>query len=225
MCCHTEIEVVDQTVHLTQSQYTDTGPTSPSADPIRPGAWQGLLSWKIPYINSTSKYLTRLFWWRLFIQLFSNIPFKKHTRHQVCKTVGRGGDGGLEWVGGGGALIELLLQPGSRLFFYHIFLLCTHNDSYIHFYCTLSEQILQLVCISPILPVTSQETRERSPELFTSGAHTLQMEGFQPEWCISTIYHAWDTPFWSGTLEIHHANSNRSQLILFTHEMKALFRT
>ena len=27
--------------YLTQSQYTDTGPTSPSADPIVPGAWQG----------------------------------------------------------------------------------------------------------------------------------------------------------------------------------------
>ena len=40
-CCHTEIEVADQTFHLTQSQYTDTGPTSPSADPITPVAWQG----------------------------------------------------------------------------------------------------------------------------------------------------------------------------------------
>ena len=40
-CCHTEIEVVDQTFHRTQWQYTDTGPTSPSADPIMPGAWQG----------------------------------------------------------------------------------------------------------------------------------------------------------------------------------------
>ena len=29
-CCHTEIEVADQTFHLTQSQYTDTRPTSPS---------------------------------------------------------------------------------------------------------------------------------------------------------------------------------------------------
>ena len=41
MCCHTEIEVADPTVYLTQSQYTDTGPTSASADPITPGAWQG----------------------------------------------------------------------------------------------------------------------------------------------------------------------------------------
>ena len=40
-CCHTEIEVADHTFHFTQSQYTDTGPTSPSADPILPGAWQG----------------------------------------------------------------------------------------------------------------------------------------------------------------------------------------
>ena len=38
-CCHTEIEAADQTFHLTQSQYTDTGPTSPSADPKTPGAW------------------------------------------------------------------------------------------------------------------------------------------------------------------------------------------
>ena len=41
MCCHTEIEVADQTFHLTQSQSTDTGLTSPSTDPITPGAWQG----------------------------------------------------------------------------------------------------------------------------------------------------------------------------------------
>ena len=40
-CCHTEIEAADQTFHLTQSQYTDAGPTSPSADPITTGAWQG----------------------------------------------------------------------------------------------------------------------------------------------------------------------------------------
>ena len=33
-----EIEVADQIFHLTQSQYTDTGPTSPSADPTTPGA-------------------------------------------------------------------------------------------------------------------------------------------------------------------------------------------
>ena len=40
-CCQTEIEVADQTFYLNQSQYTDTGPTSPRADPIMPGAWQG----------------------------------------------------------------------------------------------------------------------------------------------------------------------------------------
>ena len=40
-CCHTEIKVADQTFYLTQSQSTDTRSTSPSADPIMPGAWQG----------------------------------------------------------------------------------------------------------------------------------------------------------------------------------------
>ena len=40
-CCHTEIEVADQIFHLTQSQYTDTEPTSPSTDPIAPRTWQG----------------------------------------------------------------------------------------------------------------------------------------------------------------------------------------
>ena len=39
--CHSEIEAADQTFYLTQSQYTDSGPTSPSADLTMPGAWQG----------------------------------------------------------------------------------------------------------------------------------------------------------------------------------------
>ena len=47
-CCHTEIEVAGQTFHLTQSQYTDTGPTSPGTDPITPGAWQGS-QWRSKY--------------------------------------------------------------------------------------------------------------------------------------------------------------------------------
>ena len=34
-------EVADQTSYLTQSQYTDTEPTSPIADPMMQGAWQG----------------------------------------------------------------------------------------------------------------------------------------------------------------------------------------
>ena len=40
-CCHCEIEVADQTVYLVRSQYTDTGPTRPCADPITPDTWQG----------------------------------------------------------------------------------------------------------------------------------------------------------------------------------------
>ena len=41
-CCHTEIEAADQTCYHTQSQYSDTGPTSPSADPVMPGTWHSL---------------------------------------------------------------------------------------------------------------------------------------------------------------------------------------
>ena len=32
MCCHTEIEVVDQTYFPNQSQHADIGPTRPGAD-------------------------------------------------------------------------------------------------------------------------------------------------------------------------------------------------
>ena len=39
MCCHTEIEVADQTFYLTQSHYTR--PTSMKADPITQDAWHG----------------------------------------------------------------------------------------------------------------------------------------------------------------------------------------
>ena len=48
-CCHTEIKVADPTFYLTQSQYTDTGPTSPSADSIRPRAWQGS-HWSVNFL-------------------------------------------------------------------------------------------------------------------------------------------------------------------------------
>ena len=40
-CCHTEIEIAGKTFYLTQSQYTETGPTSPCTDPIMPDALQG----------------------------------------------------------------------------------------------------------------------------------------------------------------------------------------
>ena len=46
--CHTEIKVAGPTFHLTQSQYTDTGPTSPSAALPMPGAWQGI-HWSASY--------------------------------------------------------------------------------------------------------------------------------------------------------------------------------
>ena len=47
-CCHTENKAAYQTCYLTQSQYTDPRPTSPSADPVTADAWQGS-HWSINY--------------------------------------------------------------------------------------------------------------------------------------------------------------------------------
>ena len=41
MCCHTEVEVADQTFYLTPAQYTDTAPVSLSAVLVTRGARQG----------------------------------------------------------------------------------------------------------------------------------------------------------------------------------------
>ena len=54
-CCHTEMEVADQTFYLTQSQYTATRTTSPSTDPIALGTWQGI-HW------SATFYVTGMTW-------------------------------------------------------------------------------------------------------------------------------------------------------------------
>ena len=40
VCIHTEIAVADQTFYLTQSQNTDTRPTTPNADLLMSGTWQ-----------------------------------------------------------------------------------------------------------------------------------------------------------------------------------------
>ena len=48
-CCDTEIEAADETFYFTQSQYTDTGPTSCITDPITPGAWQSS-HWSVNFL-------------------------------------------------------------------------------------------------------------------------------------------------------------------------------
>ena len=47
---HTEVEVTDQTFYLTQSQYTDTGLTSPNTDPTTPAA--GRVAIGVPILKS-----------------------------------------------------------------------------------------------------------------------------------------------------------------------------
>ena len=66
--CHTEIEVADQTFYLTQSQYTDTGPTSPSADPRTPGAWQGS-HWSANFLSHWYDSAPKKSWRKLDLNL------------------------------------------------------------------------------------------------------------------------------------------------------------
>ena len=49
-CWQTETEVADQTFYLTHARYTYTGLTSPSADPITLGAWQGI-HWRAIFLS------------------------------------------------------------------------------------------------------------------------------------------------------------------------------
>ena len=59
-----QIETADQTFYLTLSQYTDTGPINPRADPTSPGAMQGrhrrtnyeVAGWTRPGIRSTPRW-------------------------------------------------------------------------------------------------------------------------------------------------------------------------
>ena len=57
-CCHTKMEAADPTqllslsLSLAQSQYTDTGPSNSSVDPIMPGSWQGSVSTRVLLFTS-----------------------------------------------------------------------------------------------------------------------------------------------------------------------------
>ena len=57
-------------------------------------------------------------------------------------------------------------------------------------------------CLSPVYHSFTNHSIATVQYMFPSLVVILQIEGYRPEWCISTIYNAWDTPFWSGTLEI-----------------------
>ena len=87
-CCHAEIDVTHQTFYLIQSQYTDTGPTSPSADPIMPVAWQGShwsailksLAWLDPEKSLRRKRESNLGWAALEADALTTTPTRR-SRH------------------------------------------------------------------------------------------------------------------------------------------------
>ena len=58
--------------------------------------------------------------------------------------------------------------------------------------------MLRLTPIPPVLLQGISATWQWHPVWYWY----LYIEGFRPEWYISTKYHAWDTPFWLGTLDI-----------------------
>ena len=72
-CCHTETEVAHQTCSLAQPRHTDSGPTSPSADPTSPGAWQGTVT--VVSVLSQWYYST----WTKFLG-------QSRSRSQVCRS-------------------------------------------------------------------------------------------------------------------------------------------
>ena len=41
------------------------------------------------------------------------------------------------------------------------------------------------------------------------GGGCIHIEGFRSKWYISTVYHAWDTPVWPGTLELWNTNNSK----------------
>ena len=73
-CCHTEIEAAGPTCYLTQSRYTDSGPTSPSADLMMPGRVVPVFRSRVSllglgYRRKNVSILSRYF---LAVSIFSN---------------------------------------------------------------------------------------------------------------------------------------------------------
>ena len=116
-CCHTEMEVADQTCCLTQSQYTDTGPTSPRTDPGAPGAWQGAA--RAPMLKSTGPRKAG-FEPRIFHspsgRLTAVPPRQRYSwkvGFRMCRLLGCEGRGGR----GGGGVVVGRVSPGTPVSF------------------------------------------------------------------------------------------------------------
>ena len=97
-CRHIKIQDADQTFDLTQSQYTDIKPTSPSAETITPSAWQGS-HWSANFCH----------WY--------DLTGKNHHRASGNRTPEepQGHGGGLKMLPlcqGGGHCLHLFLLPG-----------------------------------------------------------------------------------------------------------------
>ena len=101
-CCHTEKELTYQIFYLTQSQYTDTGPSSPSADTNTRGVWQGSpwsVKFKITCMTRPGKSLrskreSNLVSGALETDTLTTWPTRRSCAEEEREGGGRGGGGG-----------------------------------------------------------------------------------------------------------------------------------
>ena len=71
----------------------------------------------------------------------------------------------------------------------------------------------------PIFSIIAISTCTTNYDTVTTYYKLTIIEGFQPEWCISTIYHAWDTPFWPAILDTHISSDENISLTSQQHSL------
>ena len=68
-----------------------------------------------------------------------------------------------------------------------------------------------LIVLSPLNLILTGKSTSKSKSEHAWNIPQQYVEGFRPEWCISTIYHAWDAPFWSWTFIVYMPQTAQSQ--------------
>ena len=68
------------------------------------------------------------------------------------------------------------------------------------------------ITISLLFSLLKHKWRLKTQDFVLVLGDKENFEGFRPEWCISTTYHAWDTPFWSGTLDFWRSHEWQIQM-------------
>ena len=86
-CHHNQREVADQTFYLTHLQYSDTGTTSPSTDPITPGTWHGShwsINFQVTCMAWPGKRSTAKVGIELMSAILEAVPHLKVVQKHLC---------------------------------------------------------------------------------------------------------------------------------------------